>query len=295
MPDHDAIVRDFDRFTSSYLPALFATALFDQVALPSVAAGVEWGGRLRQSPIARGLRSAAADQLVFLGDDLDAQREAERIVRLHSDVRGTGPDGTSFSALHPESWNWILMSTFRMYRGGFETIRGRALDPGENQAVWSYYRTKAIGIEHPDERFRLPHQYEDMATEYDRIAADRCRANDTLTHAVNEARHPTVPAEIPAAGRPLWNVVLAPVIGRLATALGFSLLSPAIRRHADITPDTVDRAVVGTLTPLLRLAYRTLPDRLLLTPLAYHRARYRTIADRYHGIALTDFRPGRPV
>lgn len=286
----DAVVEDFARFTATYLPAFYATALFDQVALPSVAAGVDWTGRIRDLPFDRALRSAAADQLVFLGAEADARRESERIVRLHRDVRGTAPDGTHFAALHPESWNWILMSTFRMYRGAYEHVIGRSLEDAENQAVWDYVRAKGAGIEHPDERFRLPASHDEMAAYYDRIAADSCRANDALSRVVEFARRPAPPPGLPLALRPLWHLI-GPVAGRVLSELGFSLLHPDIRHAAGLRSTLLDRQVVNVTGLVLRGAYRWLPDRVVLTPLAYHRSRYERLARRYHDIALTDFRP----
>jgi uncharacterized protein (DUF2236 family) len=284
-------VRDFRRFALSYLPALFGTALFDQIAMPGVAAGVDWGGRIETDPFARALRSAAADQLLFVADETHAAREAERLVRLHRDVRGTSPDGTRFSARHPENWNWILMSTFRMYRGAYEFVSGRRLTDVENQAVWEQLRARSKLLEHDDERFRLPERHEDVEALYHRLSADRCRRTPTLDRVVRLARRPPPPAQVPRALHPVWRSTVAPVGGRIACALGFNLVSPEIRRLGRLEPSPLDRAIVGVTRPLLRVAFRHLPDRVLLTPLAYHRRKYEHHAARYHSVGLTDFRP----
>jgi uncharacterized protein (DUF2236 family) len=270
---------------------LFGTALFDQVAMPGVAAGVDWGGRIESDPFARALRSAAADQLIFVADDAHAAREAERLVRLHRDVRGTAPDGTRFSALYPENWNWILMSTFRMYRGAFEFVSGRMLSAEENQAVWDHLRAKAVLLEHNDERFRLPERYEDMAALYLRLSEERCQPTATLDRVVRFARRPAPPPQVPRILRPLWHLTIAPLGGRAAAALGFNLLSPEIRRLAGIELDLLDRAILAIAKPVLSVAFRRLPDRVQLTPMAYHRTKYERLAANYHAKGLADFRP----
>lgn len=52
---------------------------------------------------------------------------------------------------------------------------------------------------------------------------------------------------------------------------------------------------IARKSPALRLAYRRLPDRLLLTPMAYHRTRYERLAASYHDMGLADFGPDREV
>src|SRR5918998_154166 len=62
--------------------------------------------------LGRAIRTAAADQLFYLGAAAESDAEARRLKDLHRDVRGVGPDGQRYSALNPETWNWILYSTF---------------------------------------------------------------------------------------------------------------------------------------------------------------------------------------
>src|ERR1035437_9597591 len=196
-PGTAEVIEDFERFAGSVFVALFGTALFDQGALPSVAAGLEWTGRIRYTPFERAVRTAAADQLVMLAPEADSKREMERLVRLHRDVKGTSPDGVRFSALHPESWNWILLSTFFMYRGAFETVTGRELTDDGNQAVWDLIRTRFAGLQYPDARFALARSYSEIAEYYEKMIADKCRRTDMLCDVVTLARRPTPPPPLP--------------------------------------------------------------------------------------------------
>jgi uncharacterized protein (DUF2236 family) len=287
----DEVVERYQRFAGSLFVALFATALFDQVALPSVAAGVESTGRIRYRPFERGARSAAADQLVFLAPDADSNAETERLVRLHRDVKGTSPDGVHFSALHPESWNWILLSTFFMYRGAFATVTGTRLTSEDDQAIWDTFRTSARGLQHPDPRFALPRRYSELVEHYDRMATERCRPTDTLRDVVAFARRPTPPPSLPAVAKPLWNAVVAPVSGRALSTIGFGIMHPEIRRLAGIDWGRRERLEFAALTQILQAVYPRLPDRLVLTPLAYHRRKTDQLVRRYRNMGLDSFAP----
>jgi uncharacterized protein (DUF2236 family) len=288
------VVDDFERFTGSFFVALFATALFDQVALPSVAAGVEWTGRVRYQPFERAMRSAAADQLVLLAPEADAKREMERLVRLHRDVKGTSPDGVHFAALHPQSWNWILLSTFFMYRGAFETTTGRRLTGEQNQAVWDALRTRFAGLEYPDPRFALSSDYAEIAEYYEKIVTNECQRTDTLCDVVTLARRPMSPPALPLVATPIWTMLVAPIAGRVLTTMGFGIMHPQVRLLAGIEWGRREQLVFRILSRVLRVGYVRLPERLVLTPLAYHRRKAEELVRRYRDLGLSSFTPDVP-
>jgi uncharacterized protein (DUF2236 family) len=290
-PGTAKVVEDFERFAGSYFVALFAAALFDQVALPTVAAGVEWTGRIRYTPFERAVRTAAADQLVVLAPEADSKVEMERLVRLHRDVKGTSPDGVRFSALHPESWNWVLLSTFFMYRGAFEAVSGQKLTDDGNQAVWDFIRTRMAGLEYPDPRFALSRSYSEIAEYYEMMAADKCRRTDTLCDVVTLARRPAPPPPLPRVAKPLWNLLVAPIAGRVLTTSGFGIMHPQVRQLAGIEWGRRERLEFAALSRVLRVAYARLPERLVLTPLAYHRRKVEELVRRYSDVGLASFAP----
>ena len=77
---------------------------------------------------------------MFHGDEADRQAEMERLLRLHRDVKGVGADGVRYSALNPESWNWILISTFFVHRSACIAITGKQPSATANQAIWDRFR-----------------------------------------------------------------------------------------------------------------------------------------------------------
>ena len=119
----------FERVMGSRFLVLFASALFDEMMLPAVSAALVDTARIRDDPFARARRTAASDQLTFIANDVDRREEMQRLVRLHRDIKGVGPDGVRYSAMSPEPWNWNLISIFFMHRGAFMAMTGESSAP----------------------------------------------------------------------------------------------------------------------------------------------------------------------
>ncbi|HEY4455907.1 MAG TPA: oxygenase MpaB family protein [Pseudonocardiaceae bacterium] len=283
------VVERYHWFGGTVFVALFAAALFDQVALPSVAAGVESTGRIRYTPFERAIRTAASEQLIYWAEGTDHDAETARLRRLHRDVRGVGYNGVRYSALTPESWNWILISTFLMHRGAYLAITGDHLSDADNQAIWVHYLTQVEGLQLPG-RSWLPESYAQMRADYDQIVREKCQANITLDGAVEAILHPPMPEGVPRVAAPLW-AVLAPAVGHVAHVLGFGVLHPGVR--ALTSPEWTRRHDLEfvALTALLRVGYRVLPKRLTYTPMAYNRWQYRQLTARYRARGRTSFAP----
>src|SRR5271166_3584214 len=128
----ESVADRFERVVGSRFLALFSPALFDEMMLPAVSAALVDTARIRDDPFGRARRTAASDQLAFLANCADRRGEMQRLVELHRDVKGVGPDGVRYSALSPEPWNWNLISIFFMHRGAFVAITGERLGAAEN-------------------------------------------------------------------------------------------------------------------------------------------------------------------
>jgi uncharacterized protein (DUF2236 family) len=285
------VVDQFDRFSGSVLVALFAAGLFDQAMLPPVSAALENTGRIRNDPIGRALRSAASEQIMFAGSDEDGRAEADRLLRLHRDVKGVGPDGIRYSALSPESWNWILISTFVMHRGAFIAVTGRHLTSAENQAIWNRFRDLTRDLHLPGRGARLVEDYDELCGYYDTMVAGKLQRTDTLDCAVRATVRPKRPDNLPAVAGPLWTAT-APLTGHVLAVLGFGIMHPGVRAIVPMRWTCRHDAEFAALTVLLRLAYRVLPRRFTDTPLTRNRREYDRIMERYKGIGLTSFAPG---
>ncbi|HEY4020328.1 MAG TPA: oxygenase MpaB family protein [Pseudonocardiaceae bacterium] len=284
-----AVVERFHWFGGTVFVALFSAALFDQVALPPVAAGVESTGRIRNTPFERAIRTAASEQLIHWAEAEDHEAEAARLRRLHRDIRGVGYNGVRYSALTPESWNWIMISTFRMHRGAYLATTGDRLDDADEQAIWDHFRTQVDGLQLPGNS-RLPEDHAEVREYYERIVREKCLANITLDGAVAAMLAPPMPESLPRAATPLWTL-LAPAVGHLTHVLGFGVLHPGVRALTNPKWTRRHDLEFAALTTLLRVGYRFLPKRLTYTPLAYNRWQYEQITGRYRARGLTSFRP----
>ncbi len=290
--DAGSMVRDdFRWFLATWFPAAFATALFDQTALPSVAAGIESTGRILDEPYPRAIRSAAADQLVFLAAEPERREEVARLIRLHRDVKGTSTTGVRYSALHPESWNWILVSTFIMYRGAFVTVTGHRPSPEVDQTLWEYFWDLTGPLQLDDDRFKLPERHDDAMAWYDGVVERRCERTAVFDQVDRFARSPRLPPGIPRPVATVWTMTAAPVMGRAISTLGYGLMRPNLRARVGIPWGTRERVEFTVLTTLLRVAHKTLPRRVSFSPLGYNRWRYEELTASYKALGLTSFAP----
>lgn len=290
----DESVLGLERFASSIFVPLFATGLFDQTMVPEISAALSATGRIRNDPWGRAARSAASDQLVLLGDDTVRTRESERLVRLHRDVKGVGPDGVRYSALTPELWNWIIYSTFFVHFHGYQVLTGREVGMADAQAIWDHFRAKFSGLELPGQG-RMIEDYEELCEYYTRMATERLTTTETTLDAVRNARRSPRPPFLPRVAAPAWALI-GPIAGEFGCVLGFGIMHPAVRALVPFEWNRFRRAEFVVFSALARIAYELLPAQWTLTPLA----RARTLQDanrltqQYEGLGLTSFVPELP-
>ncbi|PXW96093.1 oxygenase MpaB family protein [Mycolicibacterium moriokaense] len=279
----------FEEVAGSVFVGLFAAGLFDQAMLPPVSAALDDTGRIRDAPWGRALRTAASDQIIFHADEADRRAETKRLVRLHRDVKGVGADGVRYSALNPESWNWILISTFFVYRNAFVAITGEKPSATANQAIWDRFRQLSDGLQLSGSS-RLIENYDELCTYYDQMVAEKLEVTSTLKCAVRYTRRPSPPAFIPAPVAPVWNLT-SPMIGHVLGVLGFGIMHPDVRALVPMTWTRRHDREFAVLAMAIRLAYQWLPTRVTDTPLARNRREYQRLMARYQGIGLTSFAP----
>ena len=294
-PTHDAppesdVVEQFDRVSRSVFIALFAAGLYDQAMLPAVAAALEHTRRIRNDPIGRALRTAASEQIMFAADEQDRRAEARRLLLLHRDVKGVGPEGLRYSALNPESWNWIMISTFFVHRGTFIALTGTKPTKAENQAIWNRYRDLTADLHLPGRGAGLIEDYDELFTYYGRMVVEKLQTTRIARAAVKATLRPTRPESLPAMATPLWAIT-GPIIGHVIAVLGFGIMQPAVRELVPMTWTRRHDTEFKALTKLLGLGYRWLPRRVTETPLARNRRQYERIVARYNGIGLASFAP----
>ncbi|MGW0325751.1 oxygenase MpaB family protein [Nocardia sp. NPDC003183] len=284
---HSAVAR-FERVGGSVLFGFFGVGLFDQPMLPPVSAALEATGRARYQPWARAVRTAAADQLIYHGEDADRDAESQRLMLLHRDVKGVGPDGERYSALNPHAWNWILYSTFFVQRGAYLALTGDTPSPAADQAIWDHYRTKTRGLHLPGNSQPIAN-YADLAVHYDQMITE-LRATPALEAATTTVRRAPRPDFLPAVTAPFWWVS-APTFGYIAMVLGCGIMHPEVRAKMPIAWTARHDRHFRILTTVLRVAYTRLPAAVTDSPMARNRRKYERLAGRYREVGLTSFAP----
>jgi uncharacterized protein (DUF2236 family) len=283
----------FQRYLGTILFAPFAGAFFDQVMLPEVAAGVEWTRRIRNTPFQRGLRSAAADQLAFLGTQEDNEALGRWLRHMHRDVKGVGFNGVRFSALNPESWNWIMTSAIVALQNAYTPITGEVLSDSERQDFYEVLLGKFEHAQLPGKHSRLPATYRELLDWYESVLTAKGEHNKAVANAVHTLRHPPLPPFLPGFTRPLWRPI-GELAGHLAVVCSFGIMHPRARALTGYSWTRRHELEFRALTAILARIHQRFPRRLTMTPMAYHRWRYSELARRYWSMQLVSFAPTCP-
>ncbi|MBP1817813.1 DUF2236 domain-containing protein [Mycobacterium sp. OAE908] len=274
--------------------APFAGAFFDQVMLPEVAAGVEWTGRIRNTPFERAMRSAAADQLAFVGSAADNKAFGEWLRQAHRDVKGTGPNGVRFSALNPESWNWIMTSAIIAFQNAYTPITGQRLTDAERQEFYEFLLEKFEHVQLSGKHSRLPGKYRELLNWYDSVLDGKGEHNITVANAVDTLRHPPFPPFLPNLMKPVWRPI-GELAGHLASVYSFGIMRPKARALTGYSWTGRHAFQFRLYTAILPTIYRRAPKRLTMAPMAYHYWRYSQLADQYRSMQLDNFAPSCPA
>ncbi len=290
--ESNAAVERFERVGGSVLFSLFGVGLFDQPMLPPVSAALEATGRSRYEPWGRAVRTAAADQLIYHGEDVDRDAESRRLMLLHRDVKGVGPDGERYSALNPHAWNWILYSTFFVQRSAYVVLTGDTPSTADNQAIWEQYLHKTSGLHLPGTSAPIA-DYTELVAHYDRMVAE-LRVTPALEAATTEVRRSVRPYFLPAVTEPLWRLS-APVLGHLAMILGCGIMHPEVRAKMPITWTSRQDREFRLLSAILRIAFARLPAAVTDSPMSRNRRKYQQLVGKYREVGLTSFAPDPAV
>lgn len=274
---------------------LFGRLALDQVAYRPIAAAVDWSGRFQENFTDRGIRSLAYGMLMLFGDEADRRSDTEELKRLHGGVRGTGKGefaDTRFSALDPELWNWIAVSSLNLFYRGYVAVRGAELDAEQREVVYQTVRWMTSYLELPSARAKLPETLADMEAYYDRVAEKHLADNAFLQYADDSFDSLPIPALVPKQMQvllsPLWSA-LTPIALRIPKVLGQRHAHPKMRELLDIRSTPVTRLEYALYLKASQLAWRYLPRAVVLDPLAYNRYRYERLRSAYHGVQLDSF------
>lgn len=292
------VLADFRRHSGSILSGAFGAAAFDEVALVPVAAAVDRSGRFERNFLDRGVRSGFSAFLAIWGDAEDRETEGQRLQTMHRDVRGHGKGDFAevrYSALNPQLWNWIAISGMFVVLHSFTPATGITMNTAEQEAAYAQL-LKAFGaIELPGASAKLPQTYAEATRYYDEMVEKQLQSNEFLarvTAGLTRLPLPTLllPGPFRLALTPSWLAV-RPIAGRVIKVCSFGIMHPGVRELTGFRWQSRHDREFAVYTRLLQLAWRTLPDRLLLVPLAYNRLQYEKLVRLHRSVALDSFAP----
>lgn len=292
------VMAEFRRHTGSTLGGFFGAAAFDEVALVPVAAAVDRTGRFEANFADRGVRSGFSTFLAIWGDATDRAAEGDRLKTLHRDVRGRGRGefaDVRYSALDPKLWNWIAVSGLFLVLNSFTPCTGITMTDAERDAAYEQLLTAFEALELPGRSAKFPATYDEAVAYYDDMVANELAANPFLTRVTTDLTRlplPTLvlPPVVRRALTPPW-LLLRPVAGRVVKVCSFGILHPGVRELTGFRWEARHDREFELYSRLLQLAWRTLPDKLLLIPLARNRIEYEKLVRLHRSVALESFAP----
>ncbi|MEC3916811.1 oxygenase MpaB family protein [Nocardia sp. CDC160] len=293
---HAALIEDVRWFGGSLLWPFFGQLALDQVAYREIAAAVDRSGQFAANFTDRGLRSFAFTALYLFADPTDAAAFTAKLKSMHGAVRGRGTGefaDTRYSALNPELWKWVAASGLNLMYKGYLQIAGRDLDATERDIVYQTLRSVLSTLELPSSATTLPATAAELTAYYDEVAATKLADNGFLQQARQHFDHLPVPMllfprVIHPAVRPLWRAAI-PVFARPAKVCSDANQHPRMRELLGIRWTRANQVEYALYRAVLHLAWRYLPRRLTLDPLAYNRFRYEKIRDTYASAQLDSF------
>ncbi len=291
------VMAQFRKHSGSVLSGLFGAAAFDEVALVPVAAAVDKTGRFERNFTDRAIRSGFSALLAIWGDAEDRAAEGERLKRMHRDVHGHGKGDFAdvrYSALDPHLWNWIAVSGMFVTLNSFTPVTGIKWNDAEREAAYQQLVEAFRAIELPGRAGKFPATYAEAAEYYDQMVQTDLAANpflDRVTAGLGTLPLPSaLPAPVRAAAAPLWSVLSAGA-GRVVKICSFGIMHPGVRELTGFRWRSHHDIEFNFYSQLLQMAWRVLPDRVVLVPLAYNRLQYEKLVKMHRSVALDSFAP----
>ncbi|MET7771689.1 oxygenase MpaB family protein [Nocardia sp. NPDC005366] len=290
------VVAEFRKHTASVLTGVFAASAFDQVALVPVAAAVDRTGRFAANFADRGVRSGTSGLLALWGDPVDRKAEAQWLKQRHRDVHGRGKGAyqdVRYSALNPKTWIWIGVSGMFVPLNTFTYCTGVVMRPEEKEAAYQMMRETFAELELASQSGKLPPDLASATAYYDAMVEQELRSNPFLVEEFAKlTRLPLPTLGISPLARnvlvPLW-LLIRPFVGHLIQVCSTQAMHPGVRRLVGYEPKRRHDIEFAVYVRVLQIAWKILPDRLLLAPLAYNRLQYEKLVRAHRKYALDTF------
>ena len=106
-------------------------ALLLQTLHPLAMAGVAEHSDYRSDPWGRLRRTGQFVGVTTFGSEADARAMIDRVRRIHERVRGTAPDGRTYSATDPHLLTWVHVTEVDSFLAAYQRYGNDSLTPGD--------------------------------------------------------------------------------------------------------------------------------------------------------------------
>lgn len=239
-------------------------ALLMQVAHPVIGAGVRDFSEFRTDPWGRLDRSLdSLMRQLFGGPKL--VHEAARLREMHKTIKGVGFHGERYSALQPEAWAWVHLSSFDSSVRSVDRLL-RPLSIADRRELYAEWRQVGLvlGIK-PD---HMPASYDGVGAYVEQIVRERLEPNETCFAVLDSLELRSVGPPHPAVPGWLWNA-LKPLGRGVFHDATVGTLPAELRAKLGVPWTDADEARLQRTLTTARTISRLTPDRLLHYPRGY--------------------------
>jgi uncharacterized protein (DUF2236 family) len=186
-----------------------------------------------------------------------------------------------YSALNPKTWRWIAMSGLYVVLYSYTPCTGTVLRPAEEEAAYLFLRAALSSLELASEDSKLPPTLTEFRALYDSVVATELAENPFITaQFAGLTRLPLPTTLLPGWSRllltPAWLLV-RPMIGHTIQVCSSKIMHPGVQRLTGFKLKRRHDVEYALYTRILQSAWKYLPDRVLLVPLAYNRLQYEKL------------------
>jgi uncharacterized protein (DUF2236 family) len=232
-------------------------ALLLQVAHPTVGAGVRDHSTFEQDPWGRLLRTVDYGMLITYGGR-EAAAVGRRLRELHKSIRGTNPDGSTYTALEPEAYAWVHATLLEAGIAAHLRFVG-PLSAAEIERLYAEYAPlgRLVGVRRGD----LPEDWAGFRDYFETMVNDRLERHMTVDRVLHALTNPGPPPQLPPVVQRLWRLLRIPPAEALRIS-SIGMLPPVLRERFGVEWGLVSQAELRAMGAASRALGPILPRQL---------------------------------
>lgn len=259
-------------------PRLMITApcaLLLQVAHPTVSAGVKEHSDYLNHPWIRLLRTMDFVFVMTYGEPKDMVSMGQAIKEIHTQIKGTKPNGQKYSALEPEAYAWVHATLAYLFIRGNELF-GNPMSEQEKEELWQEW--KEIGYLIHVQKKALPDKWVDFQSYFDKMIDERLERTPEIDELIEVFGSPPPPSDI-LKGK-IWNASMIPV-SNFALFITTGMLPPNARKLLGLKWSRAHQFAFDNFAKATRKTTPIIPKFLLNSGPLYIKLRRAAIKDYY--------------